>query len=292
MAQAVRGAVDRGVVQGARAGDEHRRLRPDDGKVPRPVAGRERADEEGRRAADRPGAADAQHGLAEPAHRGGEANRRAGGAVGAHGRHAGGDPPAPRPQGAEMIGKTIADLTPGDHAELTRVVEDGDIAAFVDAVGDYNPVHSDPAYAATTPFKAPIAPGIFTAGLISAVIGTQLPGPGAIYLSQSLKFVKPVKSGDRITARVEVIEVIGDRNRIRLQTVCVNQNGEEVLSGEAWVMPSKTRVVYEPRPRSAAARLASLALQPWAIEAQSASIWGAWSLAVLSHSRPRRDCPA
>jgi len=79
-----------------------------------------------------------------------------------------------------MIGKTITDLTPGDHAELTRVVEDGDIAAFVDAVGDYNPVHSDPAYAATTPFKAPIAPGIFTAGLISAVIGTQLPGPGAI----------------------------------------------------------------------------------------------------------------
>ena len=78
-----------------------------------------------------------------------------------------------------MIGKTIAELTPGDHAELTRVVEDGDIAAFVDAVGDYNPVHSDRAYAATTPFKAPIAPGIFTAGLISAVIGTQLPGPGA-----------------------------------------------------------------------------------------------------------------
>ena len=187
-----------------------------------------------------------------------------------------------------MIGKTIADLTPGDHAELTRVVEDGDIAAFVDAVGDYNPVHSDPAYAATTPFKAPIAPGIFTAGLISAVIGTELPGPGAIYLSQSLKFVKPVKSGDRITARVEVIEVIRDRNRIRLQTVCVNQNGEEVLSGEAWVMPSETRVVYEPKSRTAAAGLASLALQPWSWAAQAASFWGAWSLAVLSQSRPRR----
>ena len=70
-----------------------------------------------------------------------------------------------------MIGKTIADLSPGDRAEITRVVEDDDIAAFVDAVGDYNPVHSDPAYAATTPFKKPIAPGIFTAGLVSAVIG-------------------------------------------------------------------------------------------------------------------------
>lgn len=187
-----------------------------------------------------------------------------------------------------MIGKTIAELSPGDHAELTRVVEDGDIAAFVDAVGDYNPVHSDPAYAATTPFKAPIAPGIFTAGLISAVIGTQLPGPGAIYLSQSLKFVKPVKSGDRITARAEVIEVIRDRNRIRLQTLCVNQNGEEVLSGEAWVMPSKTRVVYEPKPHTAAAGLATLALQPWAWAAQAASLWGAWSLALLSQGRPRR----
>ena len=91
-----------------------------------------------------------------------------------------------------MIGKTIAELAAGDRAEITRVVEQDDIAAFVDAVGDYNPVHSDPAYAAATPFKAPIAPGIFTAGLISAVIGTELPGPGAIYLSQSLKFVKPV----------------------------------------------------------------------------------------------------
>jgi acyl dehydratase len=187
-----------------------------------------------------------------------------------------------------MIGKTIAELTPGDRAEITRVVGDGDIASFVEAVGDYNPVHSDRAYAAGTPFKEPIAPGIYTAGLVSAVIGTQLPGPGAIYLSQSLKFVKPVKSGDRITARVEIIEVIRDRNRIRLQTVCVNQHGDEVLSGEAWVMPSKTRVVYEPKPREAAAGLAALALQPWTWAAQAASFWGAWSLALLSGGTPRR----
>jgi acyl dehydratase len=187
-----------------------------------------------------------------------------------------------------MIGKTIADLTPGDRAEITRVVEDDDIAAFVDAVGDYNPVHSDPAYAATTPFKKPIAPGIFTAGLISAVIGTQLPGPGAIYLSQSLKFVKPVKSGDTITARAEIIEVIRDRNRIRIQTVCVNQHGEEVLSGEAWVMPSKTRVVYEAPPRATAA-MTALALQPFAWAAQAMSIWGALSLAMLGQALARRS---
>jgi acyl dehydratase len=186
-----------------------------------------------------------------------------------------------------MIGKTIADLSPGDRAEITKMVEDDDIAAFVDAVGDYNPVHSDPAYAATTPFKKPIAPGIFTAGLISAVIGTQLPGPGAIYLSQSLKFVKPVKSGDTITARAEIIEVIRDRNRVRIQTVCVNQNGEEVLSGEAWVMPSKTRVVYEPQPKAAAA-MTTLALQPWAWAAQAMSLWGSLSLAMIGQALLRR----
>ena len=186
-----------------------------------------------------------------------------------------------------MIGKTIADLNPGDRAELTRVVEQDDIAAFVDAVGDYNPVHSDAAYAAGTPFKVPIAPGIFTAGLISAVIGTQLPGPGAIYLSQSLKFVKPVKAGDTITARAEVIEVIRERNRIRLQTVCVNQHGEEVLSGEAWIMPSKTRVVYEGRPTSAAS-VAALAWAPWAAAAQAMSLWSVMSFSMLTGGLPRR----
>jgi acyl dehydratase len=185
-----------------------------------------------------------------------------------------------------MIGKTIADLAPGDRAEITRVVQQEDIAAFVEAVGDYNPVHSDAAYAAGTPFKVPIAPGIYTAGLISAVIGTELPGPGAIYLSQSLKFVKPVKAGDTITARAEVIEVIRERNRIRLQTVCVNQQGEEVLSGEAWVMPSRSRVVYEGRPVSAAT-VAAMAWNPWTWAAQAMTIWSRMSLSLLG-GVPRR----
>lgn len=180
-----------------------------------------------------------------------------------------------------MIGRTIAELAPGDRAEITRVVEQDDIAAFVEAVGDFNPVHSDAAYASGTPFKAPIAPGIYTAGLISAVIGTRLPGPGAIYLSQSLKFVKPVKAGDTITARVEVIEVLGERNRIRLQTVCANQHGEDVLSGEAWVMPSKARVVYAGRPATAAG-LAALAWSPWTWAAQAMTLWSLMSLSVLA----------
>ena len=170
-----------------------------------------------------------------------------------------------------MIGKTIPELHPSDRAEMVRVVEEDDIASFIDAVGDLNPVHTDVRYAATTPFKSPIAPGIFTAGLISAVIGTRLPGPGAVYLSQSLKFVKPVRAGDTITARVDVLEVMAERNRARLQTVCVNQRGEEVLSGEAWVMPSKAPVVYVEQPRSTS----SLALGPWAMATQAARLWAA-----------------
>jgi acyl dehydratase len=182
-----------------------------------------------------------------------------------------------------MIGRTIAELSVGESAELARTVDETSIASFVDAVGDYNPVHSDAAYAATTPFKEPIAPGIYTAGLISAVIGTQLPGPGVIYLSQSLKFSKPVMFGDRIVARVEIQEILADRNRVRLRTSCVNQNGDEVLSGEAWVMPSKRAVVYEERPRPAES---PWMLAPWTVAAQVMTFWGTVGLAFLG--APRR----
>jgi acyl dehydratase len=180
-----------------------------------------------------------------------------------------------------MIGKTIQELTPGDHAEIAQAVTPEQIASFIDAVGDFNPVHSDAAYAATTPFKEPIAPGIYTAGLVSAVIGTRLPGLGAIYVSQSLRFTKPVKAGDTITARVEVVEVVRERNRIRLQTTCTNQRNEEVLSGEAWVMPSRAPIVYDEE-RRAAASLARLALQPWSWAAQAMT---AWATMVTSTAR-------
>jgi acyl dehydratase len=180
-----------------------------------------------------------------------------------------------------MIGKTIAEVARGDHAEIVRTVQQEDIASFLDAVGDLNPLHADVGYAAATPFKEPIAPGIFTAGLISAVIGTRLPGPGAIYLSQGLKFLRPVKAGDTITARVEVLEVIRERNRLRLQTTCTNQRGEEVLAGEAWVMPSATHTVYAEEQR-AAASLARLALGPWSWAAQ---IMSAWAAMVTSGAR-------
>lgn len=186
-----------------------------------------------------------------------------------------------------MIGLTIETIAVGDSAEITRRASEPDIAAFVEAVGDYNPVHSDPAYAAGTVFKEPIAPGIWTAGLISAVIGTRLPGPGAIYLSQDLKFLRPVKVGDEIRARATVVETSREKNRVRLDTVCTNQRGEEVLVGTALVMPSRTGVVYElrtePRPS-----LAPWTLYPWAWAAQAAAMWMTLGLSALAGAGGQR----
>jgi 3-hydroxybutyryl-CoA dehydratase len=184
-----------------------------------------------------------------------------------------------------MIGLTIDSIEVGDSAQITRRVTDEDIAGFVDAVGDYNPVHSDRDYAAGTIFKEPIAPGIWTAGLVSAVIGTRLPGPGAIYISQDLKFLKPVKFGDSISARVEVIEVNREKNRIRLRTVCTNQRSEDVLTGEAMVMPSRTEITYV-RPVDAMGPLAFWMLQPFAWMAQGASIMSMLGLSALAAATP------
>jgi acyl dehydratase len=179
-----------------------------------------------------------------------------------------------------MRGKTIDELVEGEQAELTRVVERDDITAFVAAVGDDNPLHSDPEYAMTTPFKAPIAPGILTAGLISAVIGTTLPGPGAVYLSQDLKFLKPVRPGDTITARAEIVELIRDRNRIRLRTACTNQLGEPVLVGEAWVMPSRRPILYEDRPVGPAV-IGAMAMRSWLALARATTTCSLFGLRAL-----------
>jgi 3-hydroxybutyryl-CoA dehydratase len=185
-----------------------------------------------------------------------------------------------------VIGLTIDHIEVGDSAEISRRVRPADIAEFVDAVGDYNPVHSDPEYASSTMFKERIAPGIWTAGLISAVIGTRLPGPGAIYLSQDLKFLRPVKFGDTISARAEVLEVNRDRNRMRLRTVCVNQRGEEVLTGEALVMPSRTRIVYE-TPQRPAGTSAYWPLTPWTWAAEATALWVRAALTAFAPPSPR-----
>jgi 3-hydroxybutyryl-CoA dehydratase len=136
-----------------------------------------------------------------------------------------------------MNAKTIDQIRAGDRAEMTLTVSDELVTGFVALTGDRNPIHRDAGFAASTTFGEPIAPGMLTAALVAAVIGSELPGPGCVYLSQTLKFLRPVKLGDTITARVEVVETVRERNRVRLQTECANRAGEVVLVGEAWVMP-------------------------------------------------------
>ena len=130
----------------------------------------------------------------------------------------------------------IDEMQVGMSAELARTVTSEEIVRFAEVTGDMNPVHLDEEAARRSPFKERIAHGMLSAGYVSAALGMKLPGPGAIYLSQSLRFTRPVKIGDTITARVEVVEVIAAKKRVRLSTVCRNQHGETVLDGEAVVM--------------------------------------------------------
>ena len=138
-----------------------------------------------------------------------------------------------------MIGKTIKELEIGDTAEFSKTVSESDIYQFAGITGDFNPAHMNEEYAKKTFFKTRIAHGMLSAGFISTAIGTKLPGTGSIYISQTLSFLTPVRIGDTITARVEVIEIMAGKNRVRLKTVCVNQEGTQVLDGEAVVSPPK-----------------------------------------------------
>ena len=126
------------------------------------------------------------------------------------------------------------DLDLGQCASLMRTVMETDVIDFAQVSGDNNPIHLSDDYAASTKFGQRIAHGMFTASLISAVIGTQMPGPGAVYLSQTLRFLGPVKIGDVVTAIVEVAEKIEKGRRVRLDCRCV-VDGRAVLEGEAWV---------------------------------------------------------
>ncbi|MQY81579.1 MAG: enoyl-CoA hydratase [Dehalococcoidia bacterium] len=120
---------------------------------------------------------------------------------------------------------------------MSQQIAERDVIRFAELTGDINPIHMDKFYAEQTIFGERIAHGMLIASLISAVLGMKLPGPGNIYISQSLKFRAPVKFGDVIEAEVEVIEKIPERNRIRLRTTCRNQDDTVVLEGEAVVIP-------------------------------------------------------
>lgn len=131
------------------------------------------------------------------------------------------------------------DLELGMEASFAKTVTEGDILAFAEVTGDRNPVHLDEAYAGKTMFKGRIAHGMLTAGFISAVFGMELPGPGAIYVSQTLNFRAPVRIGDQAIAKVKVVELMPTKRRARFDCTC--QVGEKVvLEGEAILMvPTK-----------------------------------------------------
>lgn len=123
----------------------------------------------------------------------------------------------------------------GDHASLSKTITEADVDAFARVTLDTNPLHLDEEYARQTRFGGRIAHGMLGAGLISAVIGTQLGGP--IYLGQTLKFLKPIRIGDTLTATAEVIAVRQDKNIVTLKTSVTNERDEEVIVGEATVLP-------------------------------------------------------
>jgi 3-hydroxybutyryl-CoA dehydratase len=129
-------------------------------------------------------------------------------------------------------------LQTGDTASRTTLITDEMIRLFADLTGDTNPVHLDDAYAAGTRFGRRIAHGMIAAGLISAALANDLPGPGTVYLSQTLQFKAPVYPGDAITTTVEVKTVRPDKPIVTLLTVCRNQNNKVVLEGEASVLVS------------------------------------------------------
>jgi 3-hydroxybutyryl-CoA dehydratase len=138
-----------------------------------------------------------------------------------------------------MVGLNINTLKIGERASFSKTITESDVYLFAGVTGDVNPAHLNEEYAKQTIFKSRIAHGILTAGLISAVIGVQLPGPGTIYASQTLNFLAPVHIGDTITATVEIIEVFSEKNRVTLKTYCINQDGIIVTTGEAKVLPPK-----------------------------------------------------
>ena len=138
-------------------------------------------------------------------------------------------------------GKPIDQLKLGDSAQLSNVISEEVIHDFAKATGDFNPIHLDQAYAEKTRFKGRIAHGALSIGFISGVLANLLPGPGSIYLSQEIKFLAPVRIGDTLIAKVEVIELIPDRNRARFRTTCINQKDEVVADGTAWIMPPTDR---------------------------------------------------
>jgi len=129
--------------------------------------------------------------------------------------------------------RSYADLKVGDKASISKTITDGDVSLYAGLVGDLNPVHIDEEFAKKSIFGKRVAHGMLGAGMISAVIGTDLPGINSIYLGQELKFLAPVFIGDTITAEVEITKLRDDKKIVTMKTTVRNQKGEDVIAGEA-----------------------------------------------------------
>ncbi len=137
------------------------------------------------------------------------------------------------------MSRTIDTINVGDFATFAKTISETDVYMYAGISGDLNPAHVNAVEAEKGMFGERIAHGMLTASFISTVLGMHLPGPGTIYLSQELSFKRPVKFGDTIEAKVEVIEKLEEKNRLVLRTTCTNQHGEIVIDGKAVVMPPK-----------------------------------------------------
>lgn len=135
-------------------------------------------------------------------------------------------------------------LEVGQTASFEKTVEERDIQLFAAMSGDRNPVHLDAEFAAGTPFKERIAHGMFSGALISAAVACTLPGPGTIYVGQTMQFTRPVKLGDTLTVRLEILEKL-PKNRVRIATNVFNQNDEQVVAGEAEVLAPRREETVE-----------------------------------------------
>jgi 3-hydroxybutyryl-CoA dehydratase len=140
------------------------------------------------------------------------------------------------------------DLSVGMTETLAKTIASSDVVGFAQLTGDRNPIHLSEQFAAKTTFGGRIAHGLYTASLISAVLGTRLPGPGAIYISQTLNFRAPVRIGDRVDVTVTVAELVPERQRARLTCVCKVEN-DIVLDGEALVKVPSTAKSKRPLPK-------------------------------------------
>jgi 3-hydroxybutyryl-CoA dehydratase len=134
-------------------------------------------------------------------------------------------------------GLTINQLSVGQSYEKRFAVTAELIERFAEVTGDHNPIHLNEQYASKSIFKQREAQGMLQAGLLSGILGCHFPGVGTIYLSQTLKFIKPIFIEDQITLRLEILEIISEKNNVRLQTLFTNQKGEAVITGEALVKP-------------------------------------------------------